>query len=244
MRNVATIRKHLWIVLIIGALLFGVLSWVLYSRVDAASYISYAAPLVVAPPTPSALVATAVPQPGKWYEGPANCHSNPILPDTSGSRQQYADYITNTIAPRYRLEAAVLLWQTNQESGFNPNAHSRAGAIGIAQLMPDTWKHYGVDPWNPWESLDAMGRYDLESLRSFWGWSGAIADRFGGNRNAYAWGLALAAYNAGGLNTGHALGWADRQGWNRGPWTWLYWFGDANQTFYYVPDILGCEATS
>ena len=57
--------------------------------------------------------------------------------------------------------------------------------------------------------------------------------------------VAIAAFNAGGPNTGKAVGWAASSAvdWDRGPWTWLWWFGDANQTFYYVPDILGCEAT-
>jgi hypothetical protein len=175
--------------------------------------------------------------------GPANCHTNPMLPDTSGSKQQYADYLVNIIAPRYHLEAAVLLWQVNQESGFNPNALSSAGAEGIAQFMPAMAAAYHLDPWDPWQALDGMARYDLDSLRAFWDWSHTIATRFGGNRNAYAWGLSLSAYNAGGPNTGKALGWAEQQNWNRGPWTWLWWFGDANQTFYYVPDVLGCEAS-
>ena len=189
-----------------------------------------AAASLTPPPTPA----------NGYYEGPVNCHRAPTLPDTSGSKQQYADYLVNTIAPRYHLEAAVLLWQTHQESGFNPNARSSAGAMGIAQFMPATAATYQIDPWNPWQSLDGMARYDLDSLRAFWDWSGTIATTFGGNRNAYAWGLALAAYNAGGGHVGTVLGWAASQGWNRGPWTWLWWFGDANQTFSYVPGILGC----
>ena len=183
-------------------------------------------------------------QAGEYYYGPVNCHSHPTIPAPGGSRQPYADYLVNTIAPSYHLEAAVLLWQVQQESGFNPNARSPSGAIGIAQFMPQMAAAYGIDPTNPWQSLDGLARYDLASLRAFWGWSHTIAVRFGGNRNAYAWGMALAAYNAGGPNTGAALGWADRVGWDRGPWTWLWWFGAANQTFYYVPDILGCLATS
>ena len=179
-----------------------------------------------------------------YYYGPVNCHSTPVLPAPTGDRTQYADYLVNTIAPEYHLEAAVLLWQVQQESGFNPNAYSSAGAIGIAQFMPAMAAAYGIDPWNPWQSLDAMARYDLASLRAFWDESHTVAVRFGGNRNAYAWGMALAAYNAGGPNTGRALSWADQQEWSRGPWTWLWWFGDANQTFYYVPDILGCESVT
>ena len=92
----------------------------------------------------------------------------PCCPLPVGTGQQYADYIVNTIAPEYHLEAAVLLWQVQQESGFNPNAYSSAGAIGIAQFMPAMAAAYGIDPWNPWQSLDGMARYDLASLRAFW----------------------------------------------------------------------------
>jgi hypothetical protein len=180
----------------------------------------------------------------EYYYGPVNCHASPVLPNPTGDRKQYADYLVNTIAPHYHLEAAVLLWQVQQESGFNPNAYSSAGAIGIAQFMPSIAAAYGINPWDPWQSLDGMARYDLASLRAFWDESHTIAVRFGGNRNSYAWGMALAAYNAGGPNTGRALTWADQHDWSRGPWTWLWWFGDANQTFYYVPDILGCESVT
>jgi peptidoglycan DL-endopeptidase CwlO len=132
-------------------------------------------------------------QAGEYYYGPVNCHSHPTVPAPGGSRQQYADYLVTTIAPRYHLEAAVLLWQVQQESGFNPRARSPSGAIGIAQFMPPMAAAYGVDPTDPWQALDGLARYDLASLRAFWGWSHTIAVRFGGNRNAYAWGMALAA---------------------------------------------------
>ena len=53
--------------------------------------------------------------------------------------------------------------QINQESGFNPNAVSPAGAIGIAQIMPDTARGWGVDPHDPVASLSvassAMAKY-------------------------------------------------------------------------------------
>jgi soluble lytic murein transglycosylase-like protein len=45
--------------------------------------------------------------------------------------------------------------QMNQESGFNPNAISPAGAIGIAQILPSTAVGWGVDPHDPVASLSA-----------------------------------------------------------------------------------------
>ncbi len=67
-----------------------------------------------------------------------------------------------------------------QESGWNPNAVSPEGAIGLAQIMPATARALRINPFVPSENLNGGARY----LRSMF-------DRFG------SWQLALAAYNAG-----------------------------------------------
>ncbi len=68
------------------------------------------------------------------------------------------------------------------ESGFQPAARSRAGAIGLGQLMPDTARAMGVDATDPVQNLYGTIRYLRGNL-----------DRFGWDRAH----LALAAYNAG-----------------------------------------------
>jgi tetratricopeptide (TPR) repeat protein len=77
-----------------------------------------------------------------------------------------------------RLVAALVI----VESGFQPRARSRAGAIGLGQLMPGTASALGVDPDDPVQNLYGTVRYLRGNL-----------DRFGWERVH----LALAAYNAG-----------------------------------------------
>jgi soluble lytic murein transglycosylase-like protein len=78
--------------------------------------------------------------------------------------------------------AATLL----QESAFDPNAVSSAGAIGIAQFTAPTALEYGVDPWEPRSAIDGAARVLSAYLAGY---------RARGDEDAYA--LALAAYNAG-----------------------------------------------
>lgn len=66
------------------------------------------------------------------------------------------------------------------ESGYDPKAHSPAGAIGLGQLMPGTADLLGVDPHDWRQNLEGSARYLAWMLAEF----GDIR-------------LALAAYNAG-----------------------------------------------
>lgn len=83
-------------------------------------------------------------------------------------------------AAKYRIPVTMFEKLVSVESAWKPRAVSRAGAIGLAQLMPDTARYLGVDPWDPAQNLEGGARYLAEQYR-----------RFG------SWRLALAAYNAG-----------------------------------------------
>lgn len=84
-------------------------------------------------------------------------------------------------AARQSLSPALLEALIWQESRWHPNAVSRAGAVGLGQLMPATARHLGVDPRDPQASIHGAARYLRQQI-----------DHFGGNLE-----FALAAYNAG-----------------------------------------------
>jgi hypothetical protein len=69
------------------------------------------------------------------------------------------------------------------ESGFNPRAVSRRGAIGLMQLLPSTARHYGAfNAFDPEQNIHAGARYLADLIA-----------RYGGEKLE----LVLAAYNAG-----------------------------------------------
>jgi soluble lytic murein transglycosylase-like protein len=74
----------------------------------------------------------------------------------------------------------LFLRLVQQESGWNPGAVSHKGAIGLAQLMPDTARLLGVNPHDPRQNLEGGARYLRWQFETFGRWD-----------------LALAAYNAG-----------------------------------------------
>ena len=69
-----------------------------------------------------------------------------------------------------------------QESAFDPYAVSSAGALGIAQFMPETAEAYSVNPLDPRSAMNGSARLLASYVARFRSYS-----------------LALAAYNAGPL---------------------------------------------
>jgi transglycosylase-like protein with SLT domain len=111
---------------------------------------------------------------------PGQGQNNLTLPPMTLPKSQYVaiaqqDAIAEGISPVYFVR------QINEESGFNPNSVSPAGAVGIAQFLPSTAAGLGINPLDPIQALRGAARLMAN-----------YAHNYGGD---YA--KALAAYNGG-----------------------------------------------
>jgi soluble lytic murein transglycosylase len=95
------------------------------------------------------------------------------------------DSIFHEVAAKYNLNETELKMRAAAESGLNPNAVSPQGAIGLAQIMPDTAKTLNIDPRNPAQAIDGMARLMVQAGASAHG-VGSQVDRayYGGATNA------------------------------------------------------------
>ena len=85
------------------------------------------------------------------------------------SRQTDWPSVARNAAQKYGLLPDVFARQIKMESGFNPKAISPAGARGIAQIMPETAKSWGVNPDDPQAALEASAKNQAGYLKTYLG---------------------------------------------------------------------------
>lgn len=93
-------------------------------------------------------------------------------------------------AARWQVPWPIFKAMIDYESGWNTGAVSPAGAMGIAQIMPGTASDWKVNPWDPFQALDAAAMHLSEYY----------------TEHGNSWYDALAAYNGGDSPQGIANG--------------------------------------
>lgn len=106
----------------------------------------------------------------------------PAAPVQQAPAQNDYRAMANAAAMKYQLDPRLFSSQIQAESNFDPMAKSKAGAMGLGQLMPGTAGDLGVtDPFNAGQNLEGSAKYMRQLL-----------DRYQGDTDK-----ALAAYNWG-----------------------------------------------
>ncbi|MFZ3583758.1 lytic transglycosylase domain-containing protein [Loktanella sp. DJP18] len=83
--------------------------------------------------------------------------------------------LARSAARNHGIPEDLFLRLVQQESGWNAQARSHKGALGLAQLMPATARILGVDPRDPVQNLEGGARYLKQQYAKFGNWPHALA---------------------------------------------------------------------
>jgi soluble lytic murein transglycosylase-like protein len=106
--------------------------------------------------------------------------TNKDIPRYTGAYKGEYLPMAEKAAAKFGVPKELFARLIQMESNWNPKALSPAGAIGLAQLLPQTAAKLGVDPFDPQANLEGGALYLKQQFTRFRSWK-----------------LAIAAYNAG-----------------------------------------------
>ena len=135
---------------------------------------------------------------------------SPMLNRSGGVISHYDRYFQQ-YAPLARWDWRLMAAQCYQESTFDPNARSWAGACGLMQIMPGTATHLGLphgNIYNPEDNIAAAAKY-IQEL------SGLFRDVPAAERVSYV----LASYNGGHFHIRDAMALARKNGRDPNRWS-------------------------
>ena len=148
---------------------------------------------------------------------------SPILDRGSGIISHY-DGLFRRYAVVAGMDWRLMAAQCYQESTFDTNARSWAGACGLMQIMPGTAAHLGLgkeDVFNAERNVEAASRY----LRELWGRFNDIGEPM------ERWYFVLASYNGGFFHIRDAMALARKYGRN------AYRWGDVSEFVEKLSDV-------
>lgn len=99
----------------------------------------------------------------------------PVMPGYIGRYNGPYLALARNVARSHGIPEDLFLRLVQQESGWNPQARSHKGALGLAQLMPETARRLGVDPRDPVQNLEGGARYLKQQFMTFGNWPHALA---------------------------------------------------------------------
>ncbi|KHN59919.1 lytic transglycosylase domain-containing protein [Aeromonas hydrophila] len=106
-----------------------------------------------------------------------------VMKSSTSGLQKYAEMInTRSMLPQNLLASVA-----DVESGWDPNAESSAGAVGLFQFMPETAKAYGLEGaalFDPHKQTNAAARYFSDLSKRYGGDITKMLSQYNGGNKA------------------------------------------------------------